>query len=274
MTAAGACCRSLAVCLVLLAGCSTFGSRQAATVGPPDSFKKLRLTYRADSEHVKAACAAPSREGKLVSYQEAAAPLPDDTISTLEIFYPHPDRKPGLGLVQIKIEARSQAENPAQPSKSAFKRFWNQTRNELPGLKGSGLTQELWAVDMSQEDLAKLLAALRKDGYFDADDATSATTTMTLSIDGKKTNKNWRQVRELDEIVSHVRSDGRLLTSAMPPSSPGAKGGSTMARLKRMTTLQAYKDLLARDGARSRPTSEATEARVVRLPEVGETSVR
>ena len=180
MTARGACPRLFVLCLVALTGCSTFSSRQTASLAPDTSFKKLRATYRADSEHIKAACAAPARAGKLVSFQEPVAPLPDDTISTLEIFYPHPDRKPGLALVQVKIEARSQTESPAAPSKSAFKRFWNRTRDELPGLKGSGWTQEIWAMDLPHDELERQLAALRADGYFAAEQAESATTTLSL----------------------------------------------------------------------------------------------
>ncbi|MGE0607848.1 MAG: hypothetical protein AB7O62_12210 [Pirellulales bacterium] len=274
MSASRACLSLFVACLIGTTGCSTMSAWRAVSSEPAGAFKKLRVTYRADSEQIKAACAAPPSEGQLVSYQEPATPLPDNTISTLEIVYPHPNGVPGMALVQVKIEARGQTENPAQPSSSAFKRFWNRTRDELPGLKGTGWTQERWVVDMPREDVERLVASLRSQGYFTKDKVATATTSLAATIDGTKTNKRWRQTRELDELITHVRTDGRLVSSAVPPKAGLGQDNPTLARLKKATTLQAYRDLLSRDAVRGRPADTPAEPEVVRLPDVSETVKR
>ena len=83
-----------------------------------------------------------------------------------------------------------------------------------------------------------------------------------------------RQVRGLDEIVAHVRADGRLVTSALPPSPSRTKDNPTFARLKKMTTLQAYRDLMARDATRSHTSRDEPAVSVVRLPEIGDAELR
>src|SRR5262249_34883231 len=150
----------------------------------------------------------------------------------------------GLGQIQVKIDARSQTENPAQPSKSAFRRFWNKTKDELPGLKGAGWTQEVWTLDLPQPELEILVASLRTDGFFTQENATTATTTLSLWLDGNKTSKNWRQVRDLDDLIARVRTDGRLVTSALPPDRERTRQSQTVTKLKKLTTLQAYRDVI------------------------------
>jgi hypothetical protein len=213
-------------------GCSTFG-KQAPNDTASGGFEKARLSYRVDTDRLNGR--KSQAEGTLVSYNGAPSnKLPANSKASLEIRSPHPDKREGLAQVRVRIESQGES------SGVAWLAWWRSAKEELPGLKGAGWTQETWVLDIPQSELRGILGSLRGAGYFYTFAPPHDATLLETELDGTRLTKKWTQVRELDALIYRARTEGRLVSSTKAPSGASGEVGPSVA---------AYRDALAQEGA-------------------------
>ena len=255
------------------AGCSALPSRDAPIGAAATMYNRVELNYRAETSRINVLAAAAHGDARLVSYQTAAPSyLPDGALATVRIRYPHPDKsKPGFAAIRVDLEGSPDGKVTAVEETSLWKRWWQSTREEMPGLKGAGWVHETWTVDLPRDELDRLVAGLRRDDFFGERSASAPSSHLLAEVDGLSRRKDWNQLPELDAVLLRVRGEGKLTTSTGP-----AKGTAESP------TAKSYRDMLTRmtkskeATARSRPVTPApaTPAAVAQTPPAPASAVR
>ena len=86
--------------LSCLVGCGSFPWRKVPLDASSGLYDRAVLTYRLDAGKLGQPLDVVRVEGQRVSYEQvASSPLPDESIGTLSIEYPHPAGRSGYALV-------------------------------------------------------------------------------------------------------------------------------------------------------------------------------
>jgi hypothetical protein len=265
-----ACLACATLTLVAMAGCSVFNTKGVPLDSSAGLFDKARLSYQVDTDRINTS-AATGREGRLVSYHQGpAAHLPVNARASVDIRYPHPEKRAGMARVEVRIASHG-GSKPADAA--AWKRWWLVTRDAVPGLKGDATT-EIWTLDIPKSELATIVSRLNSSGYF-AGYEKSEGTEIATELDGSKVAKSWHQLPELDTLIVRVRTEGRLVSSSKAPDKPQAKESfasvafyrSLLAKEKKNdSTPEGY--AVASDEHDDSRVVPAQHVEIVRLPEV------
>jgi hypothetical protein len=262
--------------LLAASGCSSVSGWVKGAPGSAGVYDKVSLTYRTPSAQVNATVAAARAvEGQLVSYQQPApAVVPNGREAILEITYPHPEGKEGYALVQVLIPRVS--EEPAAPT--SWEKMMGIRRDDDPVLSGKRSTYNL---DIPWSELEQLMTSMREAGYFTSKKAESPTTHLTTRLDGMRVHKNWNQVPQLDALVARVYQEGAPAGAATGSSSAGGSATASdeaaaaaavpiasEAAGEPLSSLNAYRAVVAGDNARGARPVAPREPRVTRLPTV------
>jgi hypothetical protein len=251
-------------------GCSTVSGWVGKSEGPGGLYDKVSLTYRTPTKQVNALAASRLAAGQpgtqLASYQAPAAPVvPDNVAGILEITYPHPSDKPGYALVQVTVSNGNDIEG-AKPL-SPWEKFLGVRSDDEPLLTGK---QTTYNVDIPRAELDQLMATLREAGYFTATHAEGPTTRLTTRLDGLRVNKNWTQVPQLDDLFIRAYHQGRqarlAAAAGIQYNAPGQVAGSYGLPATNspgpLSSVQAYRDVVASDSARGAPPAPANAGAV------------
>lgn len=240
--------RSICLCLIPIAiatstGCRTSGGRALVAYDTAAGlFEEAMIRYEIDAGQEGLPVAATRIEGQQVSYVPLpTTPLPDRSVGKLEIRYPHPRLGSQAALATVRIE--SEFNEPAD--------------------SGAGKVEETWQLDIDQNELAQVVAALNASGYFNPSGGTSDEVKIETRINDETVRRRWQHVPALDWLISRARAEGQLVayqgSGALPKSS-----GSEYSAVAALEQLQregqyhvAARDALGAPAPQSVATSGA-----------------
>ncbi len=210
-------CWASLLAVATLTGCSVFKSREVPLDSSAGLFDKAHLSYQVDTDRINTLPAARG-DAQLVSYHESTAPrLPANAQASVDIRYPHPEKREGFAQVRVRIEGHA-SEKPA--GASALTRWLVVTRNQVTGFAKAG-SHEIWTLDIPKSEVAMIVSRLHTSGYFAGYEKAEGTEIET-ELDGSKISKSWHQIPEMDALVVRVRTEGRLVSSTKAPAKKAA----------------------------------------------------
>lgn len=245
----------------LAAGCSSLPQpwRKVPLDASTGFYETASLSYRLDAGKLQQPLDVVRVEGQRVAYEQvASSPLPDQSIGTLSIVYPHPAGRQGFAQVRFNLDSVAPSAAPSKPAKS-----WNpfaKPSDRPPPPKGVTSSQpevhESWALDISKAESDAFFKLISNMGFYNTDRPGTGGAHLAVDINGKKLDKDWEQVPELGELVRRVRREGQLLAFSRPDVM-GAGRGAVIA------STSAYAAMLAQDGA---PDPRVATAQAVPSP--------
>lgn len=228
-----------AVASVLTAGCSNLPWRKVSLEANSGFYSDAALTYRLDAGLLALPLDVVRVEGQRLSYEQvASSPLPEQSIGTLTLEYPHPTGKAGWALARFKLD--SGREPQAETSKS-----WNPLARKSKS-KSDGITStqpevhETWELEIPASEAEAVFKMLTEVGFYAAD-RTGAGAHLTVKMNGRATAKDWNQLPALNLLVQRTRGQGRLVAYSRPTAVPGQTSAP-------ITGTAAYSELTAWQG--------------------------
>lgn len=220
----------------VVAGLATAGCSALKPEIPLDAsagmFDRASIAYRVEAARINTARPA-AREGQLVSYTTApSAPLPANSVASVQVKYPHPDKKPGAAQVVVRIEDAA--------GTSAWS--WKHWLAVASGHRYENRALETWTLDIPHNEVAQIVNGLQTAGYFQDYEKSADAARVETELDGVEMNKSWRQVPELDALIVRVRTEGRLIASLKAP-------GAYDPAQPPPASVVAYREMLADDAA-------------------------
>jgi hypothetical protein len=252
-----------------MAGCSAFQGKPLLD-SSAGMFDKAELNYRIETSRIDPAVSRV--EGQLVSYQSAAAekPLPVGFVADVAIAFPHPEKRQGYAQVTVRLfDAGAAGESGGMGQ-------WWKSGLKGSGLVGQGKAEEMWRLDIPQNELAGIINDLHNSGFFTSYDKPSEGAQIQTRLDGAKVSKTWRQVPQLDALIVRVRSQGRLLSSPKGEANNLFQGlaGSAPSSVLAYRKLHEEEGMAVASDLGDSPLSPPPAFQVVRLPPVGGTALR
>jgi hypothetical protein len=239
---------ALAIVLVALAtpGCAWVPWGKVPLDAATGLYDTASLTYRVDAGVLQQPLDVLKLEGQQISYEQvASSPLPEQTIGTLSVTYPHPSGRPGQAQARFTLSSVSPAADPAkQPSswnplhfaKSKKKPPTAAPQTEVQG--GQPELHESWVLDIASGESDLLFKVLSNQGFYQTDRPSAIGVQLSARINGKEQRKNWDQVPELNALIQRVRTQGQLVAYSRPAAVSGVP-------VRTIASTTAYSDLLA-----------------------------
>lgn len=183
-----------------ISGCSWATSHD---VVPSPAFTQktdaLSITYRTESDRVNTAGIGPLRVASFT--QSAVDKLPNVTISTLNVKYPHPAGIEGAALATVR--SRPVSSDSLLDSHS----------NESPWV-------ETVVLDVPRWQAAEIVSRLEQQNFFKRSKCLDANAYISVAANGDKFGKKFRAVPELDAMILLVRHRGRVISPREPSLHP------------------------------------------------------
>lgn len=206
-----------------LAGCSPFTPRTLQIDSVAGSYQGVTLTYRVDGGQLSEPLTVARIDGQRVTQERlASSPYPDQSVVRLSLRYPHPSGKSGMALAEMVVETRTPPNAQAQSEvKKAVWQQWGESfaaaaRDLLPGMKMSDGVFEAWALDISKNDLDRVIQGMSLSGYFVNPAKQTVGVELAVRIDNFQAVKSWTREPELDILMRRVREEGRLVSYLRP----------------------------------------------------------
>lgn len=233
----------------LLAGCSSVSSvrRLPWQKMPLDAstgfFQSATLEYRIDAGKLQQPLDVVRVQGQQLWYEQvASSPLPDESTGTLSITYPHPDGRSDAAQVKFVLESHP-AHESASKSWNPITRFWpgddkkkstriNTSQPEL---------HETWVMDIASAESDGYFKVLGSQSFYDTQRPEAGVAQVTMTINGKRIEKNWDSLPQLNLLVQRVRREGQLVAYARPGVLAGRQPQA-------ITSVRAYADVVAQTG--------------------------
>lgn len=245
----------LAMCL--LVGCSSVKStrRLPWQKMPLDAstgfYQSATLEYRIDAGKLQQPLDVARVQGQHLWYEQvASSPLPDESTGTLTITYPHPSGRSDVAQVKFVLES-----HPAEESDS---KSWNPITRYWPGDDKKMSTRistsqpelhETWVMDIAHAESDGYFKVLGAQSFYDTQRPEAGAAQVTMTINGKRIEKNWDPIPQLNLLVQRVRREGQLAAYSRP--------GVLQGRQPRaITSVRAYGDVMAQMGV---PTAGSPE---------------
>jgi hypothetical protein len=245
-----------------LTGCSLLQSDDVKLDASSGLYDEARIRYRVDTARLNASQAPRASGAQLVSYQQAGG-WPAGWQAAIDIEYPHPQGRPGMALVTLRVEDRPSGK-PAVPSDagSLWRQWWELTREELPVLARKA-QYEVWTLDLPRDELSEILDQLRSGGFFEEYAGQLEGSEVTTELDGAQLTRSWRQVPHLDALVERVRAQGKLASTNRRP-----EGSQPAASVLAYRQIAAEEEgfAVASDAEAAAPGPSAAPPTIVRLP--------
>ncbi|REK05443.1 MAG: hypothetical protein DWQ37_23280 [Planctomycetota bacterium] len=248
----------LALCLVM-AGCTSLPELPWAPVARDASagfYETARLEYRLDAGKLGQPLDTVRVDGRHVGYEQiAACPVPGQSTATLLIQYPHPAGREGFARVTFSIDSSR------EPPESGGLSLWKTDELEIPAFGNHEEVHEVWALDIPRGESDRYFALLTERNFYDGQPMENGPAVLAATINGKRLEKPWERLPDLDALAQRVRGDGQLVAYIRP----AALAGNTTSPI---ASTQAYRELLARTQESTMPggVSGPADTRMARLP--------
>jgi hypothetical protein len=229
----------LCVALALTAGCASVPWAKVPLDARSGLYEDATLTYRLDAGKLGQPLDVVRVEGQRVVYEQvASSPLPNESIGTLKILFPHPTGRAGYALARFTLD--SAAASPAQKVQG-----WNPFAKEssiAPRTTIAGAQpqiHEAWELDIAEAELDQILKLLTNLGFY-LNERPAGTAQLAVKMNAKEQTKPWDQVPALNLLVQRVRMQGQLVAYS--------RAGAAGAPVQAIVSTAAYQELLAQRG--------------------------
>jgi len=222
--------------LLFLCSCSSLPELPWAPVARDAKagfYDTARIEYRLDAGKLGQPLDVIRIDGRRVAYEQiASSPLPDQSIGTLVIQYPHPGGLPDMARVTFSLDSAQ-----GNPAKAAS---WNPLKTSPPPAIRARHEEihEVWAMNLPRAESDLYFQFLSTRNFYHAEPIEAGPAELAVTINGRQLRKNWEQVPELNLLVQRVRRDGQLVGYLRPGALVGT-GTSAIA------STRAYRELLA-----------------------------
>ncbi len=224
----------LAVCL--LGGCSWLPSRPVPLDARSGFYQSASLTYRLDAGKLQQPLDVARVEGQAVSFEQvASSPLPEQSIGTLSISYPHPSGRPGVALAKFTLESNPTKTSPPKKNWNPFKKAPTGPRPATALTTSQPEIHEVWALDIPSAESDQIFKRLSNEGFYQNERPGAVGAHLTVKINGSEAQKNWDQMADLNSLIQRVRREGQLVAYSRP----------TALAESAISSTQAYSSLLA-----------------------------
>lgn len=214
----------------LLSGCSWLPKRPVPLDARTGFYQSASLTYRLDAGQLQQPLDVARVEHQAVSYEQvASSPLPDQSIGTLEVTFPHPSGRPGVALVKFTLESKPTKAQAAAKSWNPFKKKPTGPQPVTTLTTSQPEVYEAWALDIASAESDQLFKLLANDGFYQNERPGAVGASLSVKINGTEAQKNWNQLPELNALVQRVRREGQLVAYSRPAGLTGAAISSTQA---------------------------------------------
>ncbi len=270
------CVRGFAIACLLCAtplagGCSALPKpwRKVPLDASTGFYQSASLSYRLDAGRLQQPLDVARVEGLRVSYdQVASSPLADESIGTLALAYPHPAGHDGMAQAKFTLDSAA----PRTAASKASRASWNPFKSkETPApsapTKVTGHQpeiHEIWLLDIPRAEADEYFKLLSSLGFYNTERPGAVGTQMNVEINGKKLQKNWEQIPQLNALAQRVRREGQLVAYHRPDLLAGSKTDT-------IVSTGVYAHLLAENGVAS-PASTAMTSSAFSMPAVTSTS--
>ena len=210
-------------------------------------YNTARLEYRLDAGKLGQPLDVLCVDGRRVNYEQiASSPLADRSVGTLVIQKPHPAGREGFARVTFSIDSAESSDGSSS---------WNPLkRTSLADKIGHHEeVHEVWAMDIPAAEADRCFQMLSVQNFYAAPSPSVGKARISVTLDGKRVQKDWEMLPELNALSQRVRSEGRLVAYLRPQ----ALSGETS---KAIVSVRAYRDLLAKTGPPAAATPVATPA--------------
>jgi hypothetical protein len=238
----------------LLAGCSSIKWHKVPRDASAGFYQSASLTYRLDAGKLQLPLDVARVEGQSVSYEQvASSPLPDQSIGTLSLTYPHPTGRVGYAQAKFTLES-THAKSTPQTSWNPFKKTPPGSQSPVSFSGAQPEVHEVWVLDVPSVESDQYFKLLSTYNFFNTERPTAGDAAqLTVTLNGGEVHKNWDQIAELNALVQRVRREGRLAAYARPDALAGSQG-------RTISSTQVYSELLARSGTPQAPTTPTSLA--------------
>jgi hypothetical protein len=202
-------------------------------------YQTARLEYRIDAGKLGQPLDVVRVDGHRVAYEQiASSPLPEQSLGTLVIQYPHPAGRAGAARVTFSLDSTRQTETETG---------LNPFKSGKPALAISGQHEEVhevWAMDIPAAESDRYFKLVSSENFYRGDAPDQGPARLAVTIDGRELRKPWQQVPELNLLVQRVRREGQLVGYLRPHALAGAPTSA-------IASTQAYRQLVARSSGSS-----------------------
>lgn len=206
-------------------------------------YQSATLEYRIDAGKLQQPLDVARVQGQRLWYEQvASSPLPDESTGTLSITYPHPSGRSDVAQVKFVLESHP-AQESASKSWNPITRFWpsdDQKRSTRISTSQPEL-HETWVMDIGSAESDGYFKVLGAQSFYDTQRPEAGAAQVTMTINGKRIEKNWDSIPQLNLLVQRVRREGQLVAYARPGVLAGRQPQA-------ITSVRAYAEAMAQTG--------------------------
>jgi hypothetical protein len=237
-----------------LAGCATAPWHKVPLDATSGLYGDATLTYRLDAGKLGQPLDVVRIESQRVTYEQvASSPLPDESIGTLSVIYPHPSRRAGWALARFALE--SVAARPAERVAEGWLAFGAKRQDLEAPLAIAGAQPKLhetWELDLAAGESEQIFKTLNDIGFYTSD-RPGGVAHLAVQMNGRQQAKPWEQIAALNLLIQRVRTQGRLVAYQRATTADGSPAAT-------ISSTAAYGELWARGGLAGPTTSPVANA--------------
>ncbi|MGD9721554.1 MAG: hypothetical protein AB7O59_06300 [Pirellulales bacterium] len=227
----------MAACLLALSGCTSFPWRKVPLDAASGLYADAALTYRVDAGKLGQPLDVVRIEGQRITCEQvASSPVPDESIGTLTIQYPHPAGREGTALARFTLDSASTRKSAAPAAWNPFRqRPIAETPTTIVGAQPE--IHEVWELDIPHGELDQIVKMLANAGFYHSQRPGPAH--LSVRMNGVEQERDWEQLPALNLFIQRVRSQGRLVTYSRASAATGAADAA-------IASTGVYRELMAR----------------------------
>lgn len=203
-------------------------------------YQSASIEYRLDAGKLQQPLDVAHVEGQRIWFEKlASSPLEGESTGTLSIIYPHPQGKAEQAQVKFVLESRSGAEPKNSPWLPVHVGV-SVRKSDSPQSIVTSQSQllESWVLDIPSSESDAYFKLLGAQSFYDTERPESGAAEIAVNINGKRIEKPWDQIPELNLLVQRVRRQGQLVALVRPANAP-----------RPITSVDAYQQVAVRTGS-------------------------
>jgi len=228
----------------LLSGCSSVSIPVPWRKVPLDAstgfYQSASLTYHLDAGKLQQPLHVARIAEQKVSYEQlASSPLPEQSVGTLTLTYPHPGGRTGFAQAKFSLDS-------ARPESKKKSSSWNPWSKKPATPAPTALSgnqaevHELWTLDLPAAESDGYFKVLSSHSFYNTERGTQGGVRLSVNINGSQISKQWDQIPELNQLIQRIRSQGQLVEYRRPAALQGAQ--------EAISSTVVYAQLIAQTG--------------------------
>ncbi len=200
-------------------------------------YQSATMVYRLDAGRMQQPLDAARVEGQKLWYEQvASSPMPDESTGTLTISYPHPAGRQGLAQVKFELDSHAKKKSSAWN----LNPFASQSATAAPGKVTTSQPElhETWVLDIPSAESDGYFKVLGAQSFYDTQRPQSNAAHLVVTINGKRLEKTWDPIPQLNLLIQRVRGQGQLVAYSRPDVLAGRQAPA-------ISSVQHYNQVMA-----------------------------